>query len=225
MKLIDLTGEKYGKLTVLERAKNRKKATMWKCKCECGELTVVSSGNLRNGNTKSCGCLSRRKSSERATKHGAGYEPWYGQWKAMIRRVTNPKDVSYEHYVLTKKLTIDDDFVADPWAFYEEIGEFPGKGYTIDRIDNEKGYIKGNLRWVTQAENNRNKGPYKTRTNIKKGLYKNNKSGVSGITWDSIRDKWVIQIVRNKKRHFGGRFDDLEEAKKVHCEMLKELGG
>lgn len=214
MKLIDLTGEKHGNLTVLERAKNRKKTTMWKCMCECGKLTVVSSGNLRNGITKSCGCLSRRKSAERATKHGAGYEPWYGQWKAMIRRMTNPKDDAYAHYVLAKNLTIDDNFIVDPWAFYEEIGEFPGKGYTIDRIDNEEGYIKGNLRWVTQAENNRNKG-----------LYKNNQSGVSGISWDSIRNKWVIRIIRNKKQHFGGRFDDLEEAKKIHNEMLKKLGG
>ena len=213
MRLIDLTGEKYGKLTVLERAKNRKKTTMWKCMCECGELTVVSSGNLRRGTTKSCGCLARKKSSERATKHGAGYEPWYGQWKAMIRRVTNPKDVAYEHYALVKNLTIDDDFVANPWAFYEEIGEFPGKGYTIDRIDNEKGYIKGNLRWVTQAENNTNKS-----------LYKNNKSGISGILWDKKRKQWKVDKRHNKKRYYGGRYDDLKDAEKALNSILEEIG-
>lgn len=216
MKVINLAGNKFGRLFVLEREKNVKNRTMWLCRCECGNEVVVGAANLRYGHTKSCGCLSKEKASARATKHGAGYEPWYGQWKAMIRRMTNQKDVAYNHYVVEKGLFIEKEFIDDPWAFYAEIGEFPGNGYTIERIDNDKGYIKGNICWATQAENNKNKG-----------IYKNNKSGVSGIAWNKARNKWVVMVNWNKKKYYGGIFEDLEKAKIAHkkiTESKRELG-
>ena len=213
MKKLDLKDCKYGRLLVTNEAPNVNGRTAWECICDCGKKVVVTTHSLRRGNTKSCGCLAKETASKNYTTHGAGYEPWIAQWRAMVRRTTNPKDVAYEHYVLTKKLTIDDDFVANPWAFYEEIGEFPGKGYTIDRIDNEKGYIKGNLRWVTQAENNMNKS-----------LYKNNKSGTSGILWDKKRQQWKVDKRHNNKRYYGGRYDDLKDAEKALNSILEEIG-
>lgn len=142
-------------------------------------------------------------------KHGAGNEPWYPNWMAMVRRMTNPKDPAYQQYVIEKGLIIDKEFVTNPWAFYEDIGEYPGNGYSIDRVDNTKGYVRGNLRWATPQEQALNKG-----------VYKRNKSGVSGITWNKEKGKWEVRIHRHKKTIFVGRFGNLEEAKKRQQERL-----
>ena len=65
-KMIDLTGQKFNKLTVISRAENTKDGrAQWNCICECGNTTIVPGKALRNGNTKSCGCLSREKARER----------------------------------------------------------------------------------------------------------------------------------------------------------------
>lgn len=68
-KFIDLTGQKFGRLTVIERAENRGKQTYWLCKCECGNEVIVRGGSLKNGTTKSCGCLNSEKSAEKGKKN------------------------------------------------------------------------------------------------------------------------------------------------------------
>jgi len=208
MKLIDLTGKRFGKLTVKKRVEVDRKGTFWECKCDCGNVKVVIGNHLKSGNTKSCGCLAKKN----GTTHGAGNEPWYGSWMGMVRRMTNPKEHAYNHYVVEKGLHIDPSFVSDPWAFYEEIGEYPGKGYSIERIDNDLGYIKGNLKWATPLEQASNKG-----------IYKNNRSGFSGITWSKERSAWDVRIYHNKKTYFVGRFSDLEEAVKEQKNRKVEL--
>lgn len=55
-KIIDLTGQKYNKLTVIERVESKNRHSQWRCLCECGNETIVSSDKLKNGHTKSCGC-------------------------------------------------------------------------------------------------------------------------------------------------------------------------
>ena len=145
-------------------------------------------------------------------KHKAGNEPWYSNWKAMVRRMTNPKDPAYQVYVVEKGLEIDEIFITDPWAFYKEIGEYPGKGYSIDRIDNNKGYVKGNIRWANSQSQAANKG-----------IYKKNKSGISGITWNTAKNKWEVRLYRNKTTIFVGRFSDLLEAKTAYFERLAKI--
>lgn len=66
MKLNDLVGQKFGKLTVVRRDKNSGKQTMWGCECECGEQVSVGAHRLKNGQTKSCGCLRFEILSKRA---------------------------------------------------------------------------------------------------------------------------------------------------------------
>ena len=214
-KVIDLTGNKFGEWTVLERAESKKNRTMWLCKCECGCGTIrpVSSSNLRGGKTKSCGRITGNPNFAPKTKHGASREPWYPNWMSMVRRMTNPKEPAYQKYVLENGLTIEDDFVKDPWAFIEEIGEYPGKGYTVDRIDNEKGYLRGNIRWLSKGDQNKNKG-----------IYAGSKSGVSGITVNKERRKWEVKIHHNKKSYFVGRYSDLNEAIKAQNTKKEEIG-
>ena len=63
VKLEDLTGQKFGKLTVIERVikEGKYKGTFWKCLCDCGNTIEVTTGRLKTGNTKSCGCITREK--------------------------------------------------------------------------------------------------------------------------------------------------------------------
>ena len=69
--LIDLTGQKFGRLTAIKRVENTKnKDTLWLCKCDCGGETITRITNLRNGNTKSCGCLNKEHLLKSITKHG-----------------------------------------------------------------------------------------------------------------------------------------------------------
>lgn len=144
--------------------------------------------------------------------HGAGHEPWYSNWMSMVRRMTYPQDPAYKIYVIEKGLEIDEEFVTNPWAFYKEIGEYPGNGYSIDRIDNTKGYVKGNLRWATPQEQALNKG-----------LYKNNKSGVPGIGWNQEKRRWDARIYRYKKTIFVGLFENLSDAITARKERLEQL--
>ena len=64
-KLIDLTGQRFNRLLVLERAENKNDRAAWKCKCDCGNIKIVKSGDLRSGRTQSCGCLNKEKSLQR----------------------------------------------------------------------------------------------------------------------------------------------------------------
>ena len=73
--MMDLTGQRYGRLTVLEEAEpvvypNGRKVRRWKCLCDCGKETVVRHGGLRIGTTQSCGCLHREMFGEVNKKHG-----------------------------------------------------------------------------------------------------------------------------------------------------------
>ena len=127
MKLIDRTGQVFGKLTALEQVgRDALKKVLWRCKCECGNETIVPSGSLATGNTTSCGCVVPN------LKHGGWKKSSYNTWRAMIRRCTVPTDKDYPRYggrgvsVCTKWLEYA-NFVAD-------MGE-PVGDETLDRID------------------------------------------------------------------------------------------
>lgn len=95
-KLIDLTGQKFGRLTVLERVdRNKHGKVRWLCKCACGNVAVVLGESLRNGRTKSCGCL---KQESKTTIHGGYKTRLYHVWRDMKRRCYNPKDKRYNDY-------------------------------------------------------------------------------------------------------------------------------
>ena len=148
---IDLTGMVFGKLTVLERAANPgSKIAKFRCLCECGKETVVRAGHLKNGHTKSCGCLSIDAVSNRFTTHGKSKTPTYRSWEAMIRRCTNQKCDAYPWYG-GRQITVCDEWERFD-SFLKDMGERP-VGMELDRVDNYKGYAPDNCRWVTHKEN------------------------------------------------------------------------
>jgi len=160
-KFTDLTGQKFGRLTVIERAENIPSGkTWWLCQCKCGNQTIVRSDSLKGGVTKSCGCLHKELSFERCKqrmKHGHSMvnivSKTYSIWRNIIQRCNNPNCRNYKNYggrgikVCDKWLKFED--------FLQDMGEKP-EGLSLDRVDNNGNYCKGNCRWATWKEQQRN---------------------------------------------------------------------
>lgn len=164
MKLIDLTGQRFGMLTVLNRADNKGKRTMWNCLCDCGNKAVVGGSNLKNGNTRSCGCLHKKMLISNSKTHGLSCHPPYRVYSHMKGRCCNKNDENYKRYG-GRGITICDEWLSSFSAFYEwSMKNGYKSGATLDRIDNNSGYSPSNCRWTTMQvqSNNRRSNHYIT---------------------------------------------------------------
>ena len=127
---------------------------MAKCVCSCPahKEVVVPQTSLKRGNTRSCGCLA----IENVRKHGDSHSPLYRIWAGIRNRCSDVNAPYAENYVL-KGVRVADEW--QDWLVFKEWALTHGyrKGLTIDRIDNDGNYCPENCRWVTQAEQNRNK--------------------------------------------------------------------
>lgn len=151
---LDLTGKKFGRLSALQRAENRGGHTVWRVACDCGKILDVRAQHLRNGNTKSCGCLDRDVLIARSTKHGAHGSSAYISWAGMMSRCTNPNHTDY-HLYGGRGITVDPRW-HDFSVFLKDMGQRPPKT-SLDRIDTDGMYTKSNCRWATSCEQSRNK--------------------------------------------------------------------
>lgn len=161
-KLKDITNHIFGRLKVLNFSKKKNSVYLWECLCECGNITVVSAGALKTGNTKSCGCLRKEETTKRKTLHGntskGKIPPIYSVWNAMLRRCTNTKDVNYKHYG-GRGITVCEEWKEYINFYNWAINNNYSEKLTLDRINNNESYCPNNCRWVTmkvQANNKRN---------------------------------------------------------------------
>lgn len=227
----DLTGKKFNHWTVLEQADDYvnpntgARCSRWLCECDCEDKTrkVVNGSYLKNGESKSCGCHKRKVTSERSKKYntydlsgeyGIGYTSkgeefyfdledydliknycWYIRDDGYV--VTNVYfNTNYNRPLLFHKLLLPDEIQIDH------------KNHK--KYDNQK----ENLRPCNNSNNQWNKG-----------LYKNNTTGVTGVSWDKRRRKWRVRINVCKKEIFIGFFDDFDDAVKARKEAEERYFG
>lgn len=156
MKLIDLTGKKFGKLTVIKKTKSRNKRTMWLCECECGNKKEIGGSELKSGTTKSCGCYNLQKLHERK-RHGMSCTRLYKIWSCMKYRCYGKKHKE-KCYYQNKGIKICDEWLKFD-GFYEWAKDKYFEGSSIDRIDVNGNYEPNNCRFVDkyiQANNKTN---------------------------------------------------------------------
>lgn len=160
-KLKDISGQKFGRLTVLDKLHNHhKRNTYWLCVCECGNLVEVQGSTLKNGRSKSCGCLLK----DTNTKHGKAHIPLYNVWVSMKQRCYNKCNKRYENYG-QRGIAVYDEWKDDFQAFYDwAMSHGYKEGLQIDRIDVNGNYEPNNCRWVDVKTQQRNKSNNKLYT-------------------------------------------------------------
>lgn len=148
-------GQKFALLTVQALHERRVKPTgtvlIWRCLCECGGTAYVRFSQLKNGMSKSCGCL-KRKAGDRTRTHGKSKTKVYQLWSAMIQRGRGHRAASYaaRGIVVCERWRVFEEFFAD-------MGEPPGPNYSVERVDNLKGYSPDNCIWLPMREQWRNR--------------------------------------------------------------------
>ena len=209
---IDLTGQKFGRLTVIRKAENPSEAHIkWLCECECGNFITTRGSNLRRGITRSCGCLVSDKMQEwnKTNKKcnvydltgdcGIGYasntnEPFYFDLEDYDKIKNYYWYSNHDGYMCSsenKKEIIMHRLIID-----ENDPEMQVDHFNRNKKDNRK----ENLKSVTPQHNNWNRG-----------INQNNKSGVTGVRWNKEAQKWIAYIMR---KHLG-TFNNFEDAVKA----------
>jgi hypothetical protein len=193
----EIIGKKFNRLTVVKELDKRvfKSGSIreFLCICDCGKETKAMLNKLKNNNTMSCGCLRLELFFKKITTHGMTSSPEYQAWLGMKQRCYDLNGSEYKRYMV-RGIEIYDEWIHDFQKFYEYIGKKPSKKHSIDRIDNNKGYFPGNVRWATINEQARNK-----RSNIIIE-YKGEKKCITDWAKEINMNLWTLmaRIKRNK---------------------------
>ena len=172
-KALDLTGKKFGRLTVIKRVENNKWGkAQWLCRCDCGNETIVRCDYLVQNRTTSCGCYNRElitkyRKNEKDTENKNYKEKLYTVLKGMKRRCYNKNEKAYKNYG-QRGIKICNEWLNSFQSFYDwAINNGYKEGLTIDRINNNGNYEPSNCRWITnkKQQNNRNDNCYITYKN------------------------------------------------------------
>jgi hypothetical protein len=199
-----------GMLYATTASKERKRYGIYKC--ECGAEFKAITTQVKNGHTKSCGCLQKKKAAEAQTTHGLSRHPLYMTWKKMVSRCHSEKSSDYKYYG-ARGITVCDEWKNNFKDFYTwSLSNGYSEDLSIDRRDNDLGYAPSNCRWTTQSKQSQN-----TRT-----LRSNNTSGYRGVSFHKGAGKWQVAICVERKVTYLGLYDDEEEASKVFNKYVRD---
>lgn len=227
-KLIDLTGKKFGRLTVLGRdgyyisPKGQKEPT-WLCKCDCGNIISTRGSQLRGGIAKSCGCLQRDIVREMSRKYntydltgdyGIGYTFKGEEFYFDLEDYNKIKDYCWcksGNYIIThinqNKMLLMHRLIMDCYDANLIVDHIHGTDTTNDNR-------KSNLRIGTHKQNMMNRQKPSC-----------NKSGETGVIWDKTKNMWMAYIgIDNKHKHIG-YFDSFDDAVKARKEAEEKYFG
>ena len=184
---------------------------------KCGSKFETTITKVSVNHTKSCGCYLREVMVEMKGTHGLTGHPMHNLWRNIKARTTNPNEKNYKYYG-GRGIYIADYWANDAESFVKYVTSLPKYNkrekcnLTLDRIDNDKSYIKGNLRWATPKEQNNNR-----RDRI------DSASGYNGIYWRKEINKWVVYALAQGKRFYGGSFNVLADAVLKRNYILREV--
>lgn len=159
---LELAGQRFGRLVVIEHVPHPATASHWLCRCDCGVRKTVRNDALKSGRQISCGCHRREKIREAVSSHGLSHHPEHGIWRSMLDRCHNPKSRGWKDYG-GRGIR-----VCDRWRFGEggqggfelfiaDMGFRPSLNMSLDRIHNDGPYAPGNVRWATRVVQANNK--------------------------------------------------------------------
>ncbi|MBT2750019.1 MULTISPECIES: hypothetical protein [unclassified Lysobacter] len=139
-------GDQYGRWQIVRG----RLGTHVRAQCQCGTVKDVQVGHLQSGRSRSCGCLRAEQLSARRLRHGASGTLEYRLWRKMKERCSNPNAPGYRNWG-GRGIRVCDRWQASFEAFLRDMGMCPS-GYSLDRIDNERGYEPGNCRWASHQQ-------------------------------------------------------------------------
>jgi len=205
MNKLDLSGRRFGLLTAVKSVQVGRDAG-WECLCDCGATSAVVTGSLTAGKSRSCGCLRKEVSRKKSTIRGLTGHPLLEVYKNMVRRCYCPTATYYKNYG-GRGIKVSPLWRNNPEAFFTfALQAGWSRSLTIDRIDNDGDYTPNNCRFVTRAENNRNR-PRTPCTNT---------SGFLGVSQDRKSGKYKAYA---KRCHIGYFHTAVEaaEAREAYC--------
>lgn len=209
-KVIDMTGQRFGKLTVISQAETKNNRAMWLCQCDCGNEKIVAGKHLRNGMVKSCGCYIREYLKECKTKHSKCNSKLYYVYNGIKDRCYNSNKKGYKNYggrgIVMCQEWLNDFMSFYNWAIENGYSEESKRGeYTIDRIDNNGNYEPSNCRWITIREQQKNKRNNRYITFNEETKTLTDWSLSLGFSVDTVRrrlkDGWSIERALTERLH------------------------
>ena len=152
----NLIGQKFGRLTVINEAPAKNNNTFWKCICECGNEKNINASSLKNGSTKSCGCIFKNRNGITTSDTNNDLYKLYNIYRVMIYRCNNKNHKRYADYG-GRGIKVCDRWMESFENFLEDMKDTYQPGLSIDRINNDGNYEPSNCQWSTRKEQQRNK--------------------------------------------------------------------